>query len=75
MKPIVDGLEEEYGADLPIVRYNVGTNRGKEVAREYGIIGQPGYIFLDESGEEVRRLMGAQDREVLEREILRVRGE
>ena len=69
MEPIVDGLEERYRSDFPIVHINIDTARGKQLAREYGFIGQPTFILFDSSGEEVRRLMGAQSHEVLEREI------
>jgi len=69
MEPIVDGLEEEYGRDVRIVRVDIDTARGKRLAKEYGFIGQPTFIFFDGSEEEVRRLMGPQDPEVLAREI------
>jgi thiol:disulfide interchange protein len=72
MKPIVDGLEEKYGEDYPIVRVDIDTKQGKQVARDHGFIGQPTFIFIDESGEEVRRLMGPQTPETFEQEIERL---
>lgn len=75
MEPIVDGLEEEYGRALNIVRVDIDTARGKKLAREHAFIGQPTFIFFDSSGEEVRRLMGPQDPEVLRREVERILGE
>jgi thioredoxin-like negative regulator of GroEL len=72
MEPIVDGLEEKYGRDFRIVRVDIDTARGKKLAREHGFIGQPTFIFFGSGGEEVRRLMGPQDPQVLEREIDRV---
>ena len=72
MEPVVDGLEEEYGSDFQIVRIDIDTARGKELAREHAFIGQPTFILFDSSGEETRRLMGAQSRETLEREIERI---
>ena len=74
MKPIVDGLEATY-RDFEIVRLDVESGRGRSTAREMGIIGQPAFIFIDEAGEEVRRLQGAQTQETLEQEILRFAGE
>ena len=68
----MDGLEEKYGSDFPIVRVDIDTARGKQLAREHRFIGQPTFILFGKSGEEARRLMGAQSREVLEREIERI---
>jgi hypothetical protein len=69
MTPIVDGLEETYGEDFHIVRVDIDTRSGKKLAREQGFIGQPTYIFFDESGEEVRRLMGPQTLETFQQQI------
>jgi thioredoxin-like negative regulator of GroEL len=72
MEPIVDGLEEKYAGDFKIVRIDVDTSQGKQLAREHGCIGQPAYVFFDRSGEQVRRLMGAQTAETFEQEIERI---
>jgi thiol:disulfide interchange protein len=72
MEPIVDGLEEKYTRDFKIVRADVDTSQGKQLAREYGCIGQPAYVFFDRSGEQVRRLMGAQTVKTFEQEIERI---
>jgi thioredoxin-like negative regulator of GroEL len=69
MEPIVDGLEEQYGEDFKIVRVDIDTANGKKLAKEHGFIGQPTFILFDSSAEEVRRLMGPQDPDVLAREI------
>jgi thioredoxin-related protein len=75
MTPIVNGLEETYGEDFKIVRIDIDTAEGKELAREHYFIGQPTFIFFDDAGEEVRRLMGAQTSETLQREIERILGD
>lgn len=69
MKPIVDGLEETYGEDFPFVRVDIDTKQGKQIARDHGFIGQPTFVFVDASGEEVRRLMGPQTSDTFEQEI------
>jgi len=74
MTPIVDGLEETYGQDFKIVRIDIDTARGKELAREHYFIGQPTFLFFDDSGEEVRRLMGPQAAETMQQEIERILG-
>jgi len=75
MKPIVDGLEEEYGGDVDFVRIDIDTDWGKQTAREHAFIGQPTFIFFDSSGEETRRLQGPHTRETLELELERIIGE
>ena len=75
MTPIVNGLEKTYGKEFEIVRIDIDTDRGKELAREHYFIGQPTFLFFDDSGEEVRRLMGPQAAETMQREIERILGE
>jgi len=72
MEPIVDRLEAEYGETFPTVRVDIDTESGKALAREQGFIGQPTFILFNKSGEEVRRLMGPQTYETLQKEIDRL---
>lgn len=75
MEPIVDRLEETYGDEFKFVRINVDSSRGKELAREYGLVGQPFYLFFDSTNEETRRMAGPQPFEVLAQEIERTMSE
>jgi thioredoxin-like negative regulator of GroEL len=75
MEPIVNGLDEKYGADFIIVRVNVDESQGKQLAREYGCIGQPAFVLFNASGEQVRRLMGAQTAETFQQEIEHILGQ
>jgi thioredoxin-related protein len=72
MEPIVDGLQEQYGEEFNFSRVDVETAQGKQLAREYGCIGQPAFVFFDRSGEQVRVLMGAQAAETFQQEIERI---
>ena len=72
MLPIVDGLKDKYVGAFKIVRVNVGDSQGKQLAREHGCIGQPAFVLFDGSGEQVRRLIGAQTVETFEQEIERI---
>jgi thioredoxin-related protein len=71
MEPIVHGLEEKYAGTLKIVRVNVSDGAGKQLAREHGCIGTPAFVFFDQSGEQIRKLQGAQMTEAFEQEIER----
>jgi thioredoxin-like negative regulator of GroEL len=72
MEPIVDGLADKYGENFKIVRVNVDNARGRQLAQEYGCIGQPAFVLFDGSGEQVRMLMGAQTIKTFEQEIERI---
>lgn len=75
MKPIVGEMEKEYGRDFKIVRVNVDTTRGKNQARAHGVIGQPTFLIFSEDNEEVRRLMGEQEPDVMRQSIENVLGD
>ena len=72
MKPIVDRLEEIYGDEFKIIRIEINQSDGKKLAREFGIVGQPSYIFFDDTGEETRRMAGPQPFDVMAQETERL---
>ena len=75
MAPIVNGLEKKYSGQFKIERVNIDTAAGKKLARQYGIIGQPAIILFDQSGQEVRRLIGEHTAERFQQEIERILAE
>ena len=75
MKPTVDRLEQTYRDGFKIVRIDVTRPAGEELAREYGLVGQPYYLFFDSTGEETRRIGGPQTFDVLAQEIELTMGE
>lgn len=72
MKPVVSGIEEKYSDDFKIVHIKVSTSRGKELASEHSVLGTPTMIMFDDSGREMRRLMGYQSLEELSEAIDRI---
>lgn len=58
MKPIVDGLEEEYKNDLVVIRVNVQDPAGKELGKRYNFRFTPTFIFFDREGKEAWRSIG-----------------
>jgi len=74
MRPVVSGIEEKYGQDFKIVHISVDTNKGKGQAGEYNVLGTPTMVMFDDSGREMRRLMGYQAPEDLEKAIDRILG-
>ena len=68
----MDRLKETYGDKFNIVRINVDKSDGVKLAREYGLVGQPYYLFFDSTNEETRRMAGPQSFDVLAQEIKRL---
>ena len=63
MKPIVDGLENEYPEKLIIIRVNIQDPVGRELAPKYGFQYTPTFIFFDPQGIEQWRSIGQLDPE------------
>ncbi len=70
----MSGIEDRYGEDFKIVYIKIEINRGKERAGEYNVLGTPTMVMFDDSGREMRRLMGYQSSEDLEKAIDRILG-
>ncbi len=66
MAPIVDGLEQQYAAQLVIKRINANTGDGPTIMRDYKLLGHPTVLIFNEQGQEVTRLLGPQKRETIE---------
>ena len=61
MKPIVDGIEEEYADRLHVIRLNVQEQVGRELAPVFGFEFTPTFIFFDAQGNELWRSVGTLD--------------
>lgn len=68
MRPIVDGLEAEYGARMTFRRLNA-AQEGQDLFQQYNLRGHPSYVILDDQGTIVWRLVGQVPRETLEQAI------
>jgi len=60
-KPIVDGLENNLGPKLHVIRINIQDQIGHELAPVYNFEYTPTYIFFDVNGNEVWRSIGEID--------------
>ncbi len=58
MKPIVHGLEGEYGQQLDFTYYNIDSADSQEAMRKYNFRVQPHFILLDANGEIVQEWFG-----------------
>jgi thioredoxin-related protein len=57
--PIVDGIRREYRGRLNVVYVSIDRSDGKELAREYGVVGTPTILLLDSEGNQVNVLRGS----------------
>ncbi len=63
-KPIVDGLEAEFAGQLNVLRVDVQSAAGKELAWQFGAL-TPTFILFDAQGEELWRMVGSLDAEAV----------
>jgi cytochrome c-type biogenesis protein len=66
MAPVVAKAEQDCSAHgVRISRMDIASPAGRESANRYGILGVPTFVFIDQRGSEVARLVGEQPEEVL----------
>jgi hypothetical protein len=62
MQPIVDGLREQYGAQVDFRYHNaLDGGEGQRAFAETGIRGHPGVVVFDAQGRETFRRLGLVD--------------
>lgn len=66
MRPIVNGLEAEYGDRIDFRRYNIITDEGNAWATAYRLRGHPAFVLVDERGQEQWRYVGVVPEEIME---------
>ncbi len=70
MRPIVNGLEGEYGDRIDFRRYNIITDEGNAWATEYGLRGHPAFLLVNEQGQEQWRYVGVVPEETMETALM-----
>ena len=68
MRPIVNGLEEDYGDQIAFQRLNV-AQEGQDLFRRYNLRGHPAYVIVNTEGEVLWRFVGQVPRQTLEEGI------
>jgi thioredoxin-related protein len=69
MKPIVDGIEQEYNGRLLVIRLNIQEQVGRELAPVFGFEYTPTFIFFDAQGNELWRSVGSLDPDKLRQSL------
>lgn len=63
MKPIVDGIEQQYADKLVFKRINADEGDGPAIMRQYRVLGHPTVLLFDQNGQETERIIGPQPTE------------
>ena len=61
-KPIVDGIEKDLKGKAEVVRLNMMSKVGREVASRYGVPAVPTILVLDAGSQVIYRHTGMPDR-------------
>ncbi len=61
VQPVVDGLEQDAGETLHIIRINAQETVGNDLAAHYGLGFTPTFILFDARGNELWREVGSLD--------------
>ncbi len=63
LRPVVDDIEQKYRGRLIVLRVDIQSPIGRELARHYSFEYTPTFIFFDGQGREVWRSVGELDPE------------
>ena len=70
MKPVVDGLEQQYGDKVEFRRLNVETDQaGVELANKMGVQYVPTFLFVNSDGVIAKQIVGEQTKDQLQQTI------
>lgn len=69
IKPLVDNVEAQYAGRLIVLRVDVQSPAGRELAAVYGFQYTPTFLFFDAAGREVWREIGGLTLERLEQSL------
>jgi thioredoxin-related protein len=61
-KPIVNGIEQDYGKNLQVVHLDARNADNRAIAAQIGVMMTPTYVLFDANGTEVWRAAGAFSR-------------
>ncbi len=68
MKPIVDGLKEDYGDRMAFLRLDA-ENEGRDAFTAYALRGHPSFVIIDTEGKVLWKGVGEQPRNRLEKGV------
>ncbi len=69
MTPIVNGIKRKYGRQIKVVFVSMDQAKGKELAKQHGVVGTPTILLFDSEGEQVNVLRGSFPPSLVEQAI------
>jgi thioredoxin-related protein len=66
----VDGIKQKYGRQIQVVYVSMDQQKGKEIAKQYQIVGTPTILLLDRDGARVNILRGSLPPPLIEQAVL-----
>jgi hypothetical protein len=70
MRPIVDGLQEEFGESITFIMLNAEDEIGRPVFQQLSLMGHPGVVLFSVEQKEVFRSVGVIEDSLLRRKVL-----
>lgn len=66
MRPVVDGIEEEYAGKLIVVRLDFNAKGDRALVQALAVRGHPTTVVLDRDRQETKRFLGPVSAETLD---------
>lgn len=66
----MNGIRRRYRSQLKVVVVDIDQQSGRELARQYGVVGTPTLVFLDRQGRPVQTLRGSFPAATLEQAVV-----
>jgi hypothetical protein len=75
MEPVVNGLEEDYDAEVEFRRIDATSTDGQKIFRSFSLRGHPSYVILNSDADVLWLGLGEQPQDFLADQIQLVLGE
>lgn len=75
MAPVVQRIEERCDGGVDFVKKDVSLDENRGLVERHRVLGVPTFVFLDDKGEEVARLVGQQTEQALLQALSVARGQ
>ena len=74
MKPIVNGLENDFAGRAAVLQLDANMEDNASLQQQYGMRGHPTFVVLDENGRALQTFIGPQTEGVLSEALSAVIG-
>lgn len=74
MRPVVNGLERQYGTRVAFAGVDYNNRTNKALVQKYQVLGHPTFVVLDGSGNVVKRFVGYTTKDDLEAAVKQAAG-